>query len=246
MALASTPDSPTPRAEARGYGLRAVGGHRPAGHQAASMDLATIRKRLAQQARNEAGARETGAPETGLLPADFREPGRWGAVAAILMERANGVEILLIRRAQRPGDRWSGQVALPGGHAEPTDADLRATVVRETQEEVGFSLDEHGELIGRLPDLPVSARGRHTGMMVVPFVFALSSEPQLATNEEVDEVFWASLEKMVRGEIDTVMQYQLDGARFELPAYDVDGHIVWGLTYKILQNLLARLGINQG
>ena len=42
-------------------------------------------------------------------------------------------EILLMRRAQREGDRWSGQIGLPGGHAEDFDEDLVATARRESR-----------------------------------------------------------------------------------------------------------------
>jgi 8-oxo-dGTP pyrophosphatase MutT (NUDIX family) len=172
-------------------------------------------------------------------------PGNWSAVAAILREGDDGVEVLLIRRAEREGDPWSGQMAMPGGHAEPVDGDIEATVKRETREEVGLDLDAGCRLIGRLDDVQATARGRQTGMGIAPFVFAWvdEREPRFTLNEEVVEVLWGSLDRMVSGEIDTTTDYWLQGMRIELPAYDVKGRIVWGLTYGILGNLFDKAGV---
>src|SRR5207244_771887 len=60
---------------------------------------------------------------------------RPAAVALVLLEGPHGLEILLIRRAERTDDPWSGQIALPGGRYGPGDLDLEATAVRETREE---------------------------------------------------------------------------------------------------------------
>jgi 8-oxo-dGTP pyrophosphatase MutT (NUDIX family) len=63
------------------------------------------------------------------------------AVALILREGTNGLELLFIRRADHPQDPWSGQMAFPGGRAEPGEEDLKATAVRETAEEIGVDLE---------------------------------------------------------------------------------------------------------
>ena len=62
----------------------------------------------------------------------------WAAVAIVLAPDPDAV--LLIRRAERAGDPWSGHMALPGGRYEPKDPDLLGTALRETVEEVGVAL----------------------------------------------------------------------------------------------------------
>ncbi|MBA3258253.1 MAG: NUDIX domain-containing protein, partial [Gemmatimonadales bacterium] len=62
----------------------------------------------------------------------------WAAVALVLVPDPDSV--LLIRRAERTGDPWSGHMALPGGRRDSEDSDLIATAIRETAEEVGLQL----------------------------------------------------------------------------------------------------------
>jgi 8-oxo-dGTP pyrophosphatase MutT (NUDIX family) len=163
-------------------------------------------------------------------------------VAAILrpvsQAGALGTEVLFIRRAERPGDPWSGHMAFPGGHKEPTDADLLTTAIRETWEEVGLDLHQH-ELLGQLDELPAVARGRFVGMGISPFVFALRGDANMVINQEVAELVWGELGQMARGEIDDIKELTYEGALMRLPAFRVQGHVVWGLTHHMLRSLLT-------
>ena len=161
----------------------------------------------------------------------------FAAVATILRDGPEGAEVLLIRRASRAGDPWSGHMAFPGGREDPADRDLLATALRETHEEVGLDLEKAARPLGRLDDVPAIARGRRVGMTIAPFVFALQHERPLVTNEEVEEVLWAPLGPLVRGEADTHVGYDVQGQHLELPGYDVRGRVVWGLTYRMLESL---------
>lgn len=76
-------------------------------------------------------------------------------------------EILFIKRAARPGDRWDGHVALPGGKRDVDDADDRAVAVRETWEEVGIDLTrDEAVYVGNLPERVVT-----TSWGKVPYVY---------------------------------------------------------------------------
>lgn len=168
---------------------------------------------------------------------------RRAAVVALLRERQvkreRVTEVLFIRRAEREGDPWSGHMAFPGGRHEPSDQDMHETALRETREEMGVHLPDHGELIGRLDDVPAMARGVKTGTVVSPFVWMLRETPVFAPNEEVDEVHWASLTELLRGEANTTIDYPWQGQMLTLPGYRVGPRVVWGLTYKILNDLFT-------
>jgi 8-oxo-dGTP pyrophosphatase MutT (NUDIX family) len=163
------------------------------------------------------------------------------AVAAVLRQGALGPEVLLIRRAEHPNDPWSGHMALPGGREDPGDVDLLATAMRETLEEVALDLRSAAELMGPLPALPAIARGKLTGLTITPFVFELHTPAELRLNREVSETLWAPLSALAQGEYATTVPYTLGGQEIRLPAHDVKGRIVWGLTYRMLDNLFMLL-----
>ncbi len=173
--------------------------------------------------------------------------GMRAAVAAILKPGAEGAEVLLIQRAERAGDPWSGHMAFPGGRRDAADADLYATAVRETREEVGIDLDAHGTLLGRLADLEAVARARRTGLVIAPFVFALERDVPLTFDaEEVAEALWAPLAPLARGDGASTIRYDRDGLSLDLPCWHVQGRVVWGLTHRMMQTLFEALGVPAG
>jgi 8-oxo-dGTP pyrophosphatase MutT (NUDIX family) len=193
----------------------------------AEVDLEAVRRRL-----------------RGRAPSQVDEAPRRAAVAAILRQPgdAGDAEVLLIRRAEHPDDPWSGHMAFPGGRRDPEDPSLLHTAQRETREEVGLDLDRQGELVGQLDDMPAIARGRPVGLVITPFVFAVHEVPPLVTDaSEVAEALWVPLGPLVRGEAHTTRPYDHEGQRFLLPAFDVDGRVVWGLTYEMLQSFFRLL-----
>jgi 8-oxo-dGTP pyrophosphatase MutT (NUDIX family) len=161
----------------------------------------------------------------------------WAAVAAVLVPSPDAV--LLIRRADRAGDPWSGHMALPGGRREPHDEDLVATVVRETFEEVGLRLDR-GDLLGGLDDV-VPRTPVLPPIAVRPFVFALTERPALTPNPEVAAVRWVLLDHLLHPETYHSARLEIRGEPREFPAYRVDESIVWGMTERILTGLLVQL-----
>jgi 8-oxo-dGTP pyrophosphatase MutT (NUDIX family) len=162
---------------------------------------------------------------------------RWAAVAAILVPDPDA--ILLIRRAERSGDPWSGHMALPGGRRTPADHDLIDTAVRETAEEVGFEL-ERGQLIGQLDDVVPRTRVLPP-VAVRPFVFRLDHRPAFRLNDEVAAAAWVPLSTLLSPEGHGRVTVQLhDGARV-VPAYRFEQSVVWGMTERILNLLFAQL-----
>ncbi|MEI9939351.1 MAG: NUDIX domain-containing protein [Pseudomonadota bacterium] len=171
------------------------------------------------------------APETPL------EGPRTAAIALILLELEASLELLLIERATREGDPWSGHMALPGGHREATDADLAATAERETLEEVGLDLRAHGEQLGRLSDyLPI----RGVPVAVRPFVYLLPARPTLQLSVEVRQALWVPVTLLLGGSRQATYTLARGGQSLELPAWDIDGRLVWGLTYRVLDEFFRR------
>src|SRR5262245_28580055 len=82
-------------------------------------------------------ASDAGDPEP--EPADMLH----ASVALIVRGRAD-LGVLLIKRAKREGDPWSGHMALPGGRRDPKDASLIETAAREAREETGVDLESIG------------------------------------------------------------------------------------------------------
>jgi 8-oxo-dGTP pyrophosphatase MutT (NUDIX family) len=164
------------------------------------------------------------------------------AVAIVVREGADGPQVLLIRRADHPGDAWSGHMAFPGGREDHQDEDLLATAIRETLEEVGLDLAQAGRLLGQLAPLPAIARGRPVGMTIVPFVFELVADAELLYSEEVVEAVWVPIDPLLQGQLRTTFTVDRDGGeRVDLPAHDVGGRVVWGLTYRMLDSLFELL-----
>ncbi|MEI9948182.1 MAG: CoA pyrophosphatase [Pseudomonadota bacterium] len=121
---------------------------------------------------------------------------RTAAIALILLDLEPSLELLLIERATREGDPWSGHMALPGGHREAMDADLAATAERETLEEVGLDLRARGERLGRLSDCtPI----RGVPVAVRPFVYLLPARPTLLLSAEVRQALWVPVAPLLGG-----------------------------------------------
>ena len=157
---------------------------------------------------------------------------RPAAVALVLVDGADGAEILLIKRAERAGDPWSGQIAFPGGRQDREDSDLLATAVRETREETGVELAA-AERLGMLDDL-VPRTVTLPPVIVRPFVFALARRPVLTTNPEVQRAFWVALALLSQPAVQSQLTLTLsDGVR-TFPAYRLGEDIIWGMTERIL------------
>lgn len=161
----------------------------------------------------------------------------WAAVSVVIAPDPES--ILLIRRADRPGDPWSGHMALPGGRREPEDPDLVATVIRETREEVGIDLGAD-QLLGALDDV-VPRNPILPPIAVRPFAFLLPARPPLVLNPEVAATQWVTLDDLGLPGGYRLASLEIAGQRREVQAYRFDDAVVWGMTERILTDLLQQL-----
>jgi 8-oxo-dGTP pyrophosphatase MutT (NUDIX family) len=186
-----------------------------------SFDFARVKERLKARA--------------GTKPADdLLAP---AAIAMVLRDGVEGTEVLLIKRAEHHGDPWSGDLALPGGKKEKTDATLLDTAVRETEEEVGLRLSS-ASFLGRLDDVV----GRTSGYRVAQFVFALE-DPEAApvTSPEVTANLWVALARLAGFDEVDAMPLVHDGRTIQPPYVRLGAYILWGMTYRMLLQLLQEL-----
>jgi len=163
------------------------------------------------------------------------------AVALILREGPSGLELLFIRRADHPQDPWSGQMAFPGGRAEPGEEDLKATAVRETAEEIGVDLESAAECLGILDEVRAMARMRPVSLTILPFVFRLRGEIAPVLSDEVRSLHWIPLDELLAAERRSVMDYVQEGATMQFPCLRVEDVVIWGLTYRMLLGLEERI-----
>lgn len=163
------------------------------------------------------------------------------AVAIVLREKKQDCELLLIVRAQRPSDPWSGHVAFPGGRSEAQDASPIDTAIRETREELGVDLTARGRLLGTFEGIQAVAEGRHVPLLIVPCVFELTEEVELLPNGEVATAFFTPLAPLRSGNARSHRELSIRGQPQRVPGFWVREHFMWGLTYRMSCALLARL-----
>lgn len=165
--------------------------------------------------------------------AERDEPFHEAAVALLLREAGDDLELLLIRRAARAGDPWSGQIGLPGGRWSDGDASLEETALRETIEEVGLDVRVHGRVLGALDELrprtPVLPP-----IIVRPYVVALHAAPDLVANHEVAECRWVRLGALFAPETRVSTTVHVRDFQLDVEAFQLGDFTVWGMTERIL------------
>lgn len=173
-----------------------------------------------------------------------RIPGRSrmtrSAVAAILREAGQGVELLLVQRARRVGDPWSGDMAFPGGRQQTEDRHSLDIAIRETAEETGIVLDGR-ECIGRLSDVVTRKHEHWRPMVVTPWLFRFPDSQEWDLNRELVDRVWMPLALFADKRQRQYMIWRVGPMRLRVPVYRHEGYKVWGLTLMMIDGLLATL-----
>jgi len=135
--------------------------------------------------------------------------------------------------------RHAGEISFPGGLADEGEAAASAAL-REAEEELGLARADV-ELVGSLP--PVHTRV--TGILIVPFVGFLENDPRFtpSPDEIADVMEFPLVDLMAHG---SESEFEHEGTRFRTYVYEVDGHVIWGATARILWSFLELLGRSEG
>jgi 8-oxo-dGTP pyrophosphatase MutT (NUDIX family) len=168
-------------------------------------------------------------------PLRVPDPVQRAAVAMILREGENGLEVLFIQRAEHPEDPWSGHVGFPGGRAEAEDRDLMMTAVRETMEEIGIDLGAEADMLGSLDEIRAMARMRPVDLVITPFVFHLRGASSPRLSGEVVSVHWLPLNDLLDPAYRSVFDYPHQESTLRFPCLRLGGLVIWGLTYRMFQ-----------
>ncbi len=169
-------------------------------------------------------------------PQRVDDPTRSRAAVALLLTGAPD-RLLLIRRAERRGDPWSGHLALPGGRFQGSDPSLRATAIRETMEETGLVVDPswcRAELDDLAPQTVTLPR-----IVVRPFVFELPTAAPPSASDEVVGAEWVRLESLTTPGVYGRHTVMAGTAPREVDGYRLTDGILWGMTERILTPVLA-------
>lgn len=169
-------------------------------------------------------------------------PGPQAAVSVIFAPLARrDPALLLIRRAVREGDPWSGQIALPGGRREPEDPDILATARRETIEEVGHVLEATDAAQACAP-IQARRRGLPIDLWIHPFVFFTGETRIPRPSDEVADSRWLPLTSVLDPAGAVSHRVDTSEGALELPAIRLGPWLLWGLTWRILESVLGPAG----
>lgn len=200
---------------------------------------------IEQLAQRLSGALPGGEAHSQMMPRPIRSSRdafqhahapKEGAVMLLLYVQDNAIHFPLIKRPTYRGVH-SGQISLPGGKPEQSDAHLVETALRETQEEIGIPAQEI-QVIGSLSTLYVAA----SHFNVQPVVGVIQNTPTFIPDpREVVEVFQMPLSVIMDDNHKKEMAMTFPAYELISPYYDLNGEIVWGATAMIISEFSALL-----
>ncbi len=169
-----------------------------------------------------------------------RDAGDREAAVALVLRVSEEIELLMIKRAEREDDPWSGHMALPGGRRAPEDADLLHTALRETHEEIGIELNA-ADVLGLLDEVhPRSTR--LPSIIVAPFVVVSPPDAVLKPDpREVETALWVPLSALRNPAAVSELVLELGDFSQPFPSIVYGEYTIWGLTHRILTQFLDLL-----
>ncbi|MDD5507029.1 MAG: CoA pyrophosphatase [Bacteroidales bacterium] len=164
----------------------------------------------------------------GMDPSKAKKSG----VLVLMYPVGGDTNIVLIQRPDYEG-MHGGQVSLPGGKREESDANLIETALRETQEELGV-LPHTVSIIGTLSELYIPP----SNYLVLPVVGFTSERPAFFPDPiEVEKIIEVSIGQLSDPKFKIVKEITVHGYTLSAPCYTMNGATIWGATAMILAEL---------
>ncbi len=155
---------------------------------------------------------------------------RPAAVLAAILPQAGGAHRVLLTKRSSALKHHPGQIAFPGGKQDPGDADLAATALRESHEEIGLHPD-NVDLVGHLP-----AHETVTGFVVTPYIGIVRAPfDPLPEAGEVAEVFQVPLAHVLDPARFQVQSRRWRGRQRAYYAVPYGPYYIWGATARMLR-----------
>lgn len=174
----------------------------------------------------------------GLVPKAIRS----AAVLIPILRSESDWHLLFIRRTNNQTDPHSGQVAFPGGAADPGDDHIVATALREANEEIGLS-PRDVQVLGRLEDF-ITITGFQVSPIIgkIPWPYTLS----LAQNE-VSRAFTIPLRWLADPQNHQITLRELPAFHDPIPVIYFSpyaGEVLWGASARFTLGLIDALGLS--
>lgn len=158
---------------------------------------------------------------------------RAGVMALFYPDNLGDTKLVLILRKTYNGVH-SAQIGFPGGKLEPNDDSLQDAAVRETYEEVGVLVSQI-EVLRQMTEVYIPP----SNFYVQPFLGISRTTPKfIKQDDEVELIVEVCLNhfldenivvnKLVRTSLNT---------KIEVPAFELNGHVVWGATAMMLSEI---------
>jgi 8-oxo-dGTP pyrophosphatase MutT (NUDIX family) len=180
------------------------------------------------------GQRDRLATFAGLRPGQG-DRARQAAVLILVGDAGSGLELMFVERATTLR-KHAGQIAFPGGARDDGDVDLADTALRETVEET--DIDRTGvDVLGSLPPVHVAVSGFDvTGVVAW---WRQRSPVRVVDPQEIAAVWMAPVAQLVDPDHRARVHHP---SGYTGPAFEVDGHLIWGLTAHLLNGVLDLAG----
>jgi 8-oxo-dGTP pyrophosphatase MutT (NUDIX family) len=155
------------------------------------------------------------------------------AAVMLTIHFTNGTpHVILIKRSNLVKNH-AGEISFPGGNFMEIDIDMLETAVREIGEEIGIKI-KRGDVIGHLN----AERTLTSRYVVYPYVALIDRLPEItSTNYEVEKIIDAPLIPLLKSR-ENDMKHQEQYSIAELPKFNYKNEIIWGVTARILDQLV--------